>query len=99
MVHGEDIRRPLGSKGEHPAEHLTTLAELYKKTGPPLRGKKRIAGLTLRATDVDWSTGDGPEVVGPAMSLILGMVGRAAAARGLQRRRRRNPALPGVRPA
>jgi uncharacterized protein (TIGR03083 family) len=81
MVHGEDIRRALGSRGEHPAEHLTTLAEQYKNTGGfgGLRGKKRVAGLKLRATDVDWSTGDGPEVAGPAMSLILGMVGRKGA--------------------
>lgn len=79
MVHGEDIRRALGSEGTHPAEHLTTLAELYKKTGAPLRAKKRIAGLQLTATDVDWSTGEGPEVRGPAMALILAMVGRAAA--------------------
>lgn len=79
MVHGEDIRRPLGAKGEHPAEHLVTLAELYKKTGAPLRAKKRIAGLKLTATDVDWSTGDGPEISGPAMSLILAMVGRRGA--------------------
>jgi len=79
MVHGEDIRRPLGARGEHPAEHLTTLAEAYKKTGAPLRGKKRLVGLKLEATDVDWSTGDGPEVRGPCMSLIMGMVGRASA--------------------
>ncbi|MFN0090977.1 MAG: maleylpyruvate isomerase family mycothiol-dependent enzyme [Acidimicrobiales bacterium] len=79
MVHGEDIRRPLGAKGDHPAEHLVTLAELYKKTGKPLGAKKRIAGLKLRATDVDWSTGEGPEVAGPAMSLILAMVGRRGA--------------------
>jgi uncharacterized protein (TIGR03083 family) len=79
MVHGEDIRRALGAKGDHPAEHLVTLAELYKKTGAPLRAKKRVAGLKLRATDVDWSTGAGPEIAGPAMSLILAMVGRAKA--------------------
>ena len=79
MVHGEDIRRAHGSRGDHPPEHLTTLAELYKKTGAPLRAKKRIDGLKLRATDVDWSTGDGPEVAGPAMSLILAMVGRQGA--------------------
>jgi uncharacterized protein (TIGR03083 family) len=79
MVHSEDIRRSLGTKGDHPSEHVVTLAELYKKTGPPLRAKKRIAGLKLTATDVDWSTGDGPEVSGPAMSLILAMVGRAGA--------------------
>jgi len=53
MVHGEDIRRPLGARGDHPPEHLTTLAELYKKTGAPLRAKKRLDGLRLVATDVD----------------------------------------------
>jgi uncharacterized protein (TIGR03083 family) len=79
MVHGEDIRRSQGTKGEHDAEHLVTLAELYKKTGAPLRAKKRVAGLQLRATDVEWTTGEGPEVSGPCMSLILGMVGRTAA--------------------
>lgn len=79
MVHGEDIRRALGTEGEHPKEHLVTLAELYKTTGPPLRAKKRLTGLKLEATDVDWSTGSGPKVRGPCMSLILAMVGRTAA--------------------
>jgi uncharacterized protein (TIGR03083 family) len=79
MVHGEDIRRAQGTRGDHPEEHLVTLAEMYKKTGLPLHGKKRVAGLKLRATDVEWSTGDGPEVSGPCMSLIMGMVGRTGA--------------------
>jgi uncharacterized protein (TIGR03083 family) len=79
MVHGEDIRRSQGARGEHPAEHLVTLAELYKNTGAPLRAKKRVNGLRLQATDVDWATGDGPEVNGPCMSLIMAMVGRAGA--------------------
>ncbi|MEA3216862.1 MAG: hypothetical protein QOJ19_3018, partial [Acidimicrobiia bacterium] len=79
MVHGEDIRRALGSEGDHPAEHVVTLAEMYKKTGGPLKAKKRIAELRLAATDVDWSTGEGPEVRGPGMSLIMAMVGREGA--------------------
>jgi uncharacterized protein (TIGR03083 family) len=79
MVHGEDIRRPLGARGDHPADHLTTLASMYVKTGAPLHGKRRAAGLKLVATDVDWSSGDGPEVRGPCMSLILAMVGRNGA--------------------
>jgi len=41
--------------------------------------KKRIAGLKLRATDVDWTHGDGPEVTGPAEALIMAMGGRRAA--------------------
>jgi hypothetical protein len=44
-----------------------------------LRAKKRLEGLSMQATDVDWSTGDGPEVRGPCMSLILAMVGRTGA--------------------
>lgn len=79
MVHGEDIRRPLGARGEHPEEHLVTLANLYKKTGWPLYAKKRLSGLRLTATDVDFTTGDGPDIKGPCMSLILAMVGRAQA--------------------
>jgi uncharacterized protein (TIGR03083 family) len=79
MVHGEDIRRALGARGDHPSEHLTVLAEQYKGTGAPLRAKKRLVGLKLKATDVGWSTGSGPEVSGPCMSLILAMVGRTSA--------------------
>ncbi|MCU1430645.1 MAG: hypothetical protein JWL83_4645 [Actinomycetia bacterium] len=79
VVHGEDIRRALGSRGDHSPEHLVTLADLYRKAGAPLGAKKRLAGLRLQATDVDWSTGEGPEVRGPAISLILAMVGRAGA--------------------
>ncbi len=79
MVHGEDIRRALGSQGEHRADHLATLAEAYRKTGAPLHGKRRSEGLKYVATDIDWSAGDGPEVRGPAMSLILAMVGRRKA--------------------
>ena len=79
MVHGEELRRGLGDRGDHPAAHLIALAESYKTTGAPLNGKKRIAGLKLRATDVDWSTGDGPEVFGDCMSLAMAMAGRKGA--------------------
>jgi hypothetical protein len=33
--------------------------------------------LTLRATDIDWSTGTGPEVAGPAISIVMAMTGRS----------------------
>ncbi len=79
LVHGEDIRRALGSKGDHPREHLVAVADAYRKTGKPLNGKKRSTGLRFVADDIDWSAGEGPEVRGPAMSLILAMVGRTRA--------------------
>ncbi len=84
MVHGEDIRRALGDPGEHPAEHLSALAPMYAKTGRPLQGKVRAQGLSLRATDIDWTHGDGPEVAGPAMSLVLAIVGRKGALADLE---------------
>ena len=41
--------------------------------------KSRIAGLTLRATDANWSHGTGPEVSGPILSLVMAMTGRKQA--------------------
>lgn len=76
MCHGEDIRRAVGAPGQHPEAHVVALADAYRKTGAPLNGKKRTAGLRLRATDVEWSAGDGPEVAGPGMDLILAISGR-----------------------
>ena len=34
------------------------------------------SGLRLVATDLDWSTGDGPEVRGTGEALIMGIAGR-----------------------
>ena len=79
LVHGEDIRRALGSKGDHPRAHLVAVADAYRKTGKPLNGRKRSTGLRFVADDIEWSAGEGPEVRGPAMSLILAMVGRGPA--------------------
>jgi hypothetical protein len=39
----------------------------------------RLAGLRLRATDQDWSAGDGPEVSGPIEALALAATGRPVA--------------------
>jgi uncharacterized protein (TIGR03083 family) len=79
LVHHEDIRRAMGADpGQYPGADLQTVADYYKKAGPPIRAKGRIAGLQLEATDVAWSTGDGPAVKGPAISLLLAMAGRRA---------------------
>ena len=76
MVHGEDIRRATGTRGDYKPELLVALADAYRTTGAPLHGKKRSAGLKLTATDVEWSTGTGPEVQGPCMDLIRAITGR-----------------------
>jgi uncharacterized protein (TIGR03083 family) len=79
IVHAEDIRRPLGIKREYPADAVVAVADFFKKSNLILHTKRRIAGLTLRATDVDWSHGTGPEVSGPMLPLLLAMTGRKGA--------------------
>ncbi len=79
VVHGEDIRRPLGLRGEAAADATLACLEMYKGASFPVGTKKRISGLRLIATDVDWSHGAGPEVSGPALPLLLAMTGRLAA--------------------
>jgi len=79
IVHGEDIRRPLGLKHQPPDEALVALADSWKNTNLLIGAKKRIAGVRLFATDVTWSHGDGPEASGPLVSLILAMTGRKGA--------------------
>jgi hypothetical protein len=79
VVHGEDTRRPLGIVHKSPEAALVAVADNYKKTNILIGSKRRIAGLGLRATDSDWASGDGPEVSGPLVSLIMAMAGRRGA--------------------
>ena len=83
VVHGEDIRQPLGVPSGADAEAVACCLGMFSKANVPVGGKKRIAGLRLVATDFDWSIGDGPEVTGPGSSLLLAMVGREAGLDGL----------------
>ena len=74
--HGEDIRRPLGITDGASTTATVACLDLYRNASFPLGTKKRIAGLRLVATDVDWSHGTGTEVSGPGLSLLLAMTGR-----------------------
>lgn len=79
IIHAEDIRRPLGIAHEYPTAAVVRVADFYKGSNLIVGAKKRIAGLRLRATDANWSTGDGPEISGPILALALVMTGRAPA--------------------
>ena len=76
IVHGEDIRRPLGLSHHAPQVALRAVADSWKNSNLLIGSKRRIAGVRLRATDSDWVHGDGPEVSGELNSLILAMTGR-----------------------
>jgi uncharacterized protein (TIGR03083 family) len=83
VMHGEDIRRPAGLPGTVAGDAANACLRMYTTASFPVGGKKRIRGLRLVSTDTGWSYGTGPEVSGPAMSLLLAMTGRAAGLDGL----------------
>ena len=78
LVHSEDIRRPLGITRDYPLEAVTRTLDFYAGSNALIGTKKRIAGVSLRATDTTWSHGDGPLVEGPAMALLMAATGRTA---------------------
>jgi uncharacterized protein (TIGR03083 family) len=78
VVHSEDIRRPLGQQHRSPDAALVAVADSWKNSNLLIGAKRRIAGLRLQATDIEWAHGNGPEVSGTLISLILAMTGRKA---------------------
>ncbi|WP_028648057.1 maleylpyruvate isomerase family mycothiol-dependent enzyme [Nocardiopsis sp. CNT312] len=76
VVHGEDIRRPLGIAREYPIDVLTELAAYYGGTDTVVVARGRIGGLRLVATDGPFATGEGPRVSGPTLALVMAMTGR-----------------------
>lgn len=79
VTHGQDIRGPLGLTHCPPEAAMTAVADNFARSNLLIGAKRRIAGLGLRATDCTWTAGDGPEVSGPLLDLILAMAGRRQA--------------------
>jgi uncharacterized protein (TIGR03083 family) len=80
VVHGEDVRRPLDVSRDYPTETVERALAHQLRTSVGLGGgKQRAAGLRLVATDVDWSHGEGAEVSGPLVSLLMAVSGRGGA--------------------
>ncbi|MFQ5558352.1 MAG: maleylpyruvate isomerase family mycothiol-dependent enzyme, partial [Acidimicrobiales bacterium] len=82
IVHGQDIRRPLGIDRELPEPGLTTI--LTKSITPRRRSvfpAGRFEGLRFEATDLAWTGGsdDGESLRGPAESLMRALWGRRVA--------------------
>lgn len=77
-IHLRDCARPLGLSHDVGLAHWravldwlpTTKAHIHVRLGT-------VDGLSFRASDQDWSWGDGPEVVGTSEALALGITGRS----------------------
>ncbi|MCR1786623.1 maleylpyruvate isomerase family mycothiol-dependent enzyme [Nocardioides carbamazepini] len=84
IVHGEDIRRPLGIARAYPAAAVAAAFRLQARTSEAMGGTRRtLSGLTLAATDTDLVHGDGPRVEGRALDLLLVSAGRTVVLDGL----------------
>ncbi len=74
-IHQQDIRRALGLPRTIPTERLRSVLD-FALTAPTLPARRNVKGLRLVATDLDWSTGDGPQVTGPGEALLMSVTGR-----------------------
>jgi len=80
VVHGEDIRRPLGLTRHYPSEAVVRALGYQARTPSAFGGASELTErVRLTATDVDHAIGRGPQVRGPLLSLLLVAAGRRAA--------------------
>ena len=84
VVHGEDIRRPLGLVRTPPVATTTAVARFFASRDFTVASKTAIAGLRLEATDGPFTTGSGNLLRGPTLSLVMGMAGRTVACEDLE---------------
>ncbi len=77
-IHHQDIRRALGLPRTIPPGRLGPVLN-FAASAPTLPAKNHVKGLTLTATDVNWSRGAGPEVNGPGEALLMAISGRPIA--------------------
>lgn len=83
LVHGQDIARPLGLNRTMPPGPATAALD-YVRASTFYGADRRFDGVTLIATDTDWSGGEGAaEVQGSVTDLLLVATGRSVGLDGL----------------
>jgi uncharacterized protein (TIGR03083 family) len=80
LVHVQDVALPLGLDVAVPPEVAREAAERVWRMGWPFWARRRLAGLSLSATDTPWDRGEGDPVRGPIRDLLLLLTGRVGAA-------------------
>jgi uncharacterized protein (TIGR03083 family) len=83
LVHGQDIAIPLGVQlPMRPELSAVAAARRWDTRNTWLATVNRrlpVNGYQLRATDVDWSRGQGADITGPIGAILLLLTGRPAA--------------------
>jgi uncharacterized protein (TIGR03083 family) len=80
LVHAQDIAIPLGRDYVMPPEAARAGADRVWTMGWPFWARRRLRGLRLVATDIDWSAGAGVELRVPIGMLLLLLTGRTRTA-------------------
>ena len=83
VVHGQDVARPLGRRHVTPPD-VVAACLAYVAPNKFMRGPQRLAGVQLVSTDTGWTHGDGAELRGPDIDLLLATAGRRAGLDGLE---------------
>jgi|HubBroStandDraft_1064217.scaffolds.fasta_scaffold377058_1 uncharacterized protein (TIGR03083 family) len=76
VTHGSDMLRPLGLDIAVSADHVSPLLDVYYRLGRLAFGVEPSKAVRLEATDCAWSRGNGDEVRGRAIDLLLLMANR-----------------------
>jgi uncharacterized protein (TIGR03083 family) len=80
LVHAQDIAIPLGIDLPMPVPAAAVGASRVWSMGWPFWARRRLRGLRIVATDIDWSAGAGAELRAPIRMLLLLLTGRTTTA-------------------
>ena len=83
VVHAQDVARPLGRRHVSPPD-VVAACLAYVATNRFMGAPQRLAGVQLVSTDTGWTHGDGAELRGPGIDLLLVAAGRRAGLDGLE---------------
>lgn len=76
VVHGQDIRRPLGLARTPSVDAVTAVARFFAGRDFTVPSRSAARGLRLVATDGPFASGSGPVVRGTTLALTMAMAGR-----------------------
>ncbi len=77
VIHAQDVARPLGRSYASP-RGVVAACLAYVAPNRFMGGPKRLAGVRLVSTDTGWTLGEGAELRGPDVDLLLVASGRPA---------------------
>jgi uncharacterized protein (TIGR03083 family) len=76
LVHAEDALRPIGQTLAASPDDVAPVLGVYRRVGGLAFHRRSLPKICLRADDADWKAGQGPDVTGKAIDLLLLLANR-----------------------